>query len=526
MTPNTSTTKIGGREVREKEKDLITTEETTQPQEPMDDLLPAVIRSEVNFIQFPFFALSWRGLKNKTETEYRIVTERNGEKAELLWRVSANTRYGYPTPFDRRVARAIEALVNDILQEKGYIENPIRFSIYQIAKLMGLNFHPSGQFYQDIKDALTRIVFTGVESRGTFFLKDEKRWLHKVFHLYESAVFKGKEMPDGKIADATYVWLGEEIRRNFNTRHIKPLDYKYLTSLQSDLASRLYELLSLKFYGLPIEKDHLRISYLNLCQTLPITPQKYYSLAKQKLKPAHKELIQTGFLSEVSYQRSRGKKDFNILYYLGERAKKEKRGEFPVSIPLEEQLRFPLIEEQGSREVPQLSPLAQELHSRGISKSDSIKLFQNYPEELIREKLEMFDFLLESRSQLLSKNPAGWLRQAIQEDFYPTEEQLRAKDAYLRMQAEDERKARWIKHRNELIEQDLKDWDKIPLEERIKGFLEFWLAGFELKRLPNPSHQEIEWKEQELINSLPKTEEERRSSLASKYPLNPPEDFI
>ena len=38
-----------------------------------DEFLPVVVRSEINFLQFPFFALSWRGLKNKTKTEYRLV---------------------------------------------------------------------------------------------------------------------------------------------------------------------------------------------------------------------------------------------------------------------------------------------------------------------------------------------------------------------------------------------------------------------------------------------------------------------
>lgn len=40
------------------------------------------------------------------------------------------------------------------------------------------------------------------------------------------------------------------------------------------------------------------------------------------------------------------------------------------------------------------------------------------------------------------------------------------------------------------------------------------------------SQEEIETKEAELISELPKTEQEKRSYLASKYPLNPPEDFV
>lgn len=502
--------------------DLITTEETSQTQEPEDDLLPAVIRSEVNFLQYPFFALSWKGLKDKTKTEFRLVTERGEQKAELLWEVTANAEYGYPTPFDRRVSRAIDALINEILQIKGYpLSNPIRFSIYHIGQLMGIK--NSGRIYKEIKESIERIVATTVKSAGSFFIRDEQTWLHDIFHLYERAVFKGKKLPNGIISDANCLWLSEPYQHSINARYVKPLDYKYLASLKSDLASRLYELLGLKFYGLPPDREYIRIGYLNLCQALPITPQNYYSDARQILDPAHKELIRTGFLAKVAYQRPKGKRDFNILYYPGERAKKELRGEFATKQFIEEQLELPLTDEREGGSVG-LSEIAQELYSRGLSKNAAIKLSERYPESLIREKLEIFDYLVESNSELISKNRAGWLRRAIEEDWQPTDAQLQVKEAQARAQTENERQARWIKHRNELIEQEIRDWDKTPPEERIKGRLEFWLAGFQLKK-QRVSQEEVEAKKKELISEISKTEEKRRSYLASKYPINPPEDW-
>ena len=113
----------------------------------------------------------------------------------------------------------------------------------------------------------------------------------------------------------------------------------------------------------------------------------------------------------------------------------------------------------------------------------------------------------------------------IEEDWQPTDEQLQAKESQVMIQAEKELKARWIKRRKELIEQELKDWDKTPAEERIEGRLDFWLVGFQLKGR-TVSQEEIEAKKAELISELPTTEKERRSYLASKYPLNPLEDFV
>ena len=94
--------------------------------------LPKLINSEVNLLVFPFFALSTKGLRKKTETEYRAIRKRGDQKKEIFWSVSANSKYGYPGPFDRGVHKAIEQIVTEIIKRDGIIKNPIRFSIYDL----------------------------------------------------------------------------------------------------------------------------------------------------------------------------------------------------------------------------------------------------------------------------------------------------------------------------------------------------------------------------------------------------------
>lgn len=505
------------------EEEIIAAKNVESDKKLEDSLLPTVIHPEANFLRLPFFSLSWRGLKSTTKIEYQHIEKRDGKKVELLWQVTANTKYGYPTPFDRKVARATDALINEIILKKGYpLENPVKFSIYKLARLM--NHHSDhATLYTNIRESIERIVATTIKSKGSFFLKDEKRFLDKIFHIYESAIFTGKEMPNGIVADSNYLWLGKEYLRNINSQYTRPLDYTYLTSLKSELASRLYELLSGKFYGLPKAETHLRISYLNLCQTLPITQQKYYSKAKEKLDPAHEELIRTGYLARVIYQRYRRRKSFNIKYYLGERARREKNSRFARSFSEEEQLFLPLAEET-SRADNELSGLSQELHQMGLSKSAAIEFAQIYPEDHIREKMEMFAVLRDVDSDLISKNSAGWLRQAIQEDWKPSEEQQRAQETKAQMSEEQERQARWIEHRRTLIEQELSNWDNTLPEERVQGIIEFWIAGQKMNSRP-PTREEIERRQQELINNLPKTNRERREYIARHYSDHPPENF-
>jgi hypothetical protein len=61
--------------------------------------------------------------------------------------------------------------------------------------------------------------------------------------------------------------------------------------------------------------------------------------------------------------------------------------------------------------------VAQALENFGIAKSAATKLMQRYPAQYIREKLAMAQGLVADRSQLVSQNPAGWLRRAIEENY-------------------------------------------------------------------------------------------------------------
>jgi replication protein O len=61
--------------------------------------------------------------------------------------------------------------------------------------------------------------------------------------------------------------------------------------------------------------------------------------------------------------------------------------------------------------------IAQDLEFFGIAKPAVTTLLQDYPAVYIKEKLEMAKGLVAAGSRLVSQNPAGWLRRAIEEDY-------------------------------------------------------------------------------------------------------------
>jgi phage replication O-like protein O len=73
--------------------------------------------------------------------------------------------------------------------------------------------------------------------------------------------------------------------------------------------------------------------------------------------------------------------------------------------------------EQKKEEQKKDIVVAQDLEVFGIAKSTVTKLMQDYPIQHIKEKLEMAKGLVVAGSRLVSQNPAGWLRRAIEEDY-------------------------------------------------------------------------------------------------------------
>lgn len=116
------------------------------------------------------------------------------------------------------------------------------------------------------------------------------------------------------------------------------------------------------------------------------------------------------------------------------------------------------------------------------------------------------------------------MRKAIEENYQPSKEYLDRQNKKDREQKGKDRQERWLIHREELISQDVINWDQIPLEKRIEGRLGFWVTGETLNGR-TPTLEQIEIKKQELISSLPKTDEDKFEYLSQNYSQDPSHDF-
>src|SRR5665648_314317 len=380
--------------------------------------LPKIINTEVNLLIFPFFILERKS--KKLETEYKDIVKRGNKKIEIIWNVSANTKYGYPGLFDREVHKVIEQIISEILKKDGEIKNPISFSIYDLCNRMGITTS-GGKNYRKVKEALERIRMTGIKSEGAFYHKGQKEWISKVFGLYDSIIFRGGQLEDGSIAEKNLLYLGNIYLQSLNSFNIKPIDYTYWRSIESKIASRLYEILGIKFYGVRNKKEgFIRYKYSTLCQLLPVTPHSYISSSKRQLNPGNNELRDTGFISKYEWSEN-GNDDWLIYYWPGERAKEEMKRAKVLSINGREGEYLPgLKKEEVKIFSEEQVDLVNKLFELNVSKITAEKLIKNNDQELIKKWIEAINYTN-------ADDKAAYLVKAIRENWQFPEEYIKKK---------------------------------------------------------------------------------------------------
>lgn len=87
------------------------------------------------------------------------------------------------------------------------------------------------------------------------------------------------------------------------------------------------------------------------------------------------------------------------------------------------------------------------LFKMGISKRSAEQLARQHPADYIREKIELVEYLSDSHSPLVTKNPAGYLRKAIEEDYQPPQKFKSRQQREAEEQAEQEAQAQRVQER-------------------------------------------------------------------------------
>ncbi len=276
----------------------------------MDD---ALVRVESNLEEYPLFAIKTR---NRNEDQLIFERRRQGESGTELvqrWEVEPPAKLGMPGPFDQDVYLAVLQL----LELRGGMprNGELNFSLYELRDILGWSV--SGNTYEKIRQSLRRISSTTLTSENAFYSKAEERFLSDTFQIWSVHFSRTRQGTTTK--ERHTLRFHPIFIRNYMAQYLKGLDPGFYWSLPSPLSKRLYRLI-----------DHERDGGLSwqtdlssLRQQVPLSNYSYPSEIKRVLEPAHEELKERGFLSQVRYE---GKTD--VSYKISpEFAKRQKARE-------------------------------------------------------------------------------------------------------------------------------------------------------------------------------------------------------
>lgn len=385
------------------------------------ELLPLnAIRIETVLSRFPVHRLAKRGsisidINEKTDT---------GE-IKTKWEVSYNTKYGQPGPLAYKVDSLI---INRRIEEAPRpLPKIIKLgSLRDLCRELDLN---EGQATRNIKKALLQNASAFITSKRAYKGNDGSERTAEISDTRYGVIFTGEKFPDGGRADAVYILLHDAYREVLNSAPTRPLDYDYLREL-SPGSQRLYELLSYQiFAALRNERPRAKMLYSYYCTRAPQTRYLDYDHVKKQMYKLHAPHKKSGYITAVEFRETTdevGQPDWEMFYTPGRRAKAEFR----------DSMRKPRqqVERRSARpELPPApiveptpvgdDPLIEQLRELGVTETKARELVKER-RAATEEQIAAFPYREAGQG---TKNVAGWLIAAIENNYELPEAYLEAK---------------------------------------------------------------------------------------------------
>src|SRR5215204_4413809 len=342
-----------------------------------------LVLAEGNFEEHPYFRVGDRNAGTGVLTYENELRTRDGHVLRQSWTVRAAHGRGLPGRFDQDVYVALLQMIDD----KGLPENGwLSFSLYELVDLMGRKH--SGRDYRQVRESLRRLATTSIESDNAFYHRGWKEYISDTFSLLSEVKLSEHEDPKKERTERNRVLLSQYFVDSYKANYLKNIDVEFYWSLVSPIAKRLYRLVDKKRNGRRIWEAEL----FSLKDRIPLSDYKYASKIKEKLAPAHAELIEKNFLKRVTYRKSGGTEFASYEIAEGFRARRSAIGT----------LELPTGDEFFC---------VQRLKAEGMGTKAAEELVATHGVSRVMRYVEALPY------QKNLRNPAGWLRKAIENNY-------------------------------------------------------------------------------------------------------------
>lgn len=404
-------------------------------------------RDEMNLAEFPITLLNDRVPAGVKTVEFHTA---NGKLT-----VTGSDDYGLPTALD---ADVIVALIQATKARNNFTDPTVYFTRYELLKLLG--WPDKAEYYRRLDDSLQRWVGVTLRYDDSWWDNEIKMRVDASFHILESVVTieptvrqklkaRGQQ---GSLALSHFTW-NRIFFKSCQANNLKQLDLTTYFSLKSAISKQMYRFLDKRFYKTSqwvFDLEEFAQGHVGISPNY--TPAKI----KEKLQPSLEELEAIGFLEEESreerYTRlSRGKWTITL----------KRKAQSVPSLPMEAPEPLPGSEEQA-------------LVARGITPAVATDLAAIFSPEAIRDQIERFDWLVQKKDKRVSKNPAGFLAEAVRKSYAAPKgfESQREQEARIAAQRERDRLAAEKKRQVEAAQKAQESAERLRIDTYFNSLTE------------------------------------------------------
>ena len=402
---------------------------------------PLIGRDEMNLAEFPIALLADYAPGGKKTLYF--------EDGHGRLTVTGSDAYGLPTAIDTDV---IVALVYLTKLRNNFRDVKVNFSKYEIINL--LNWGDEGKSYRRLEESLHRWSGVLLVFDKCWWNNKAKKYVTANMHILESVVFAE---PAGRKRDgqsslplSTFTW-NKTFIESCQADNLRQLDLDEYFSLKSAVAKRLYRFLGKRFYlrrDWTFDLHEIAFDRVGLSRNYADA----YKI-KEKLQPAIEELEKIGFLRPLSRD---------------DRYTRVDRGEWTIRLTRQSPALVTSPPSAATQAEPEPPRLVTELVNRGVTKVTAAELAQRHPAALIEAKLEVFDWMVDKHDKRVEKSPAGYLVQAIKNDYAAPKGFVSKAERQRRQEAKQAKERQDAEERRRKHEQEARDQ---ALRKRVNAYL-------------------------------------------------------